>query len=250
RIFNELCGEQGSCTTVSGARIFVPRFAYEPDRTSGRSDSERIIMAACMELANGESHSYCNHCDSNYDNDTGHMYSGLYDRDIKRLIEALTGETVTVRSTSEHSSQALADSLKKDLAEGKQVFLSMRWRHGSSSSKSHLRHLLPDQELGEDEGHTHAVGPAAPSTNAWSYHQVMALEVKNYRAWGQTLQGQMIQFDEPWLHYRNLHRLTQYQPGSELQNPRRRIINREGVEAMPLYQIQDRISRTYSFSPR
>lgn len=238
RIMTALLSEKGETTVRNGALLKRARYVTDADRSDKqRSISEKLIQSALMELANGTNIDYCNHCDEHFHPVTGVIYgSGLRETEIAYLYEAIFGKkSIIYLKDQQVGNQVKRGSIETllDIIKSQQpgfVPIGMHWASGMGGEKLERKHIA-EQVKGQtiyNEPHHVLTGGPNRRYGPDGYHFVLVTEIREGR-----------------VYFRNLHGPSNYQPGTELQNPPRKVEDPQiGLESMTLTEFSRRLRWT------
>jgi hypothetical protein len=226
RLMRALVSEEGKCRLKDGSMLERAAYSLLPDDQPGRSISERLLMSAFMERANGHLR-YCNVCDHHYDTKHGEIrHTGLTNDEIASLYLAITGIRYSRLEIGYNSSDILFNELTRLAASESFIPLTLKWNR-SEVLPTTYRHAL---KLSEE---THE--PMIVVTQSTSvvpvdgYHFVLCLKVTPDR-----------------VYYRNSHGQSSVPAGTELEDPPRRVEDpKSGIESMTVNDFKLRLTAVF-----
>lgn len=235
RLMQGLLSEKGAVPLLRKNAILTRApYALLPDQRPGRSVSERIIMSAFMEYADGNEFHYCTVCDQHFNVNTGesnyrglryghlaYLYKGLYDKEYAYM-QHTPGQRGNTPETLYHS-------ITQRLPEMVQV--AIEWRTSEQPKKNYGRHVIGSAMNTQsiDSNHLQGTHESTASTQKVSeYHYLHVLKIEGDR-----------------VYFHNLHGPTDLENKTELENPPRRVEdNTSGIESMNISEFKRRLRLT------
>jgi len=212
RLVGALLSPEGRCLLKDGSTLERAPYSLLPDARPGRSVSERLLMSALMERANGEL-KYCSQCDSHYDPRSGAMpHSGLTNLEISTLYRAVFGTPQAWLQRGANSSGTLMGVVKQESGVRAFVPVVLAWGSSETPIKS-FRHVTSE---GDNTVHKSLVSESPTSVQSEGAHFILVTKV-----------------DPEKVYFRNLHGPTKVEKGTKLLNPTRIVEDpASGIESM------------------
>ncbi len=226
RLVKGLISPVGRCRLRDNSLLERAPFSLLPDATPGRSPSERLLMSALMERANG-SLQYCGVCDSHFEVIHGNVsHVGLTNAEICVLYKALFNKEFSWMEYPSNSVDSLMSQLKSLTSKHTFTPASIRW-NSSVSVPTKFRHpKITNEEQHESKV---LVSQGSVSVNVEGSHHILVTELHSGRVF-----------------YRNSHGKTDLPRGAELSNPPRRVEDpTQGIESMTTEEFKKRIFTVY-----
>jgi hypothetical protein len=226
RLMCALISQEGRCLLKDGSAFERAPFSMDDDAPGARTHSERLMMSALMERANGAL-LYCDICDTHFDSHTGQFANGgLTTPQILTLYQAIYGVRYAALSRSVNSADTMRIVLESEARKSRFVPVSIKWMdvEGGGSSYSHKSPsespLIPHRRILSQE---------IIKSQVQVHHLVLVRDI-----------------DESRVYFRNLHGATPDPKGTLLQNPPRRIEDpQRGVQSMERGEFFQRLAEIY-----
>ncbi len=229
RLVGALLAPQVRARFKDGSIVERAPFSLEPDSRPGRSTSERLLMSAFMERANG-SLQYCNVCDSHFDPNNGNMpYSGLTNLEISTLYRAVLGIPQSYMERRHNPSDVLVSQLIQESKSLSFVPVSLKW-NSTPMRPQFYRHAAGSSILGA-QNHKTLLSEGSTSVTEDGYHFVLVMKVDPSA-------GKVV--------YRNLHGASSLPAGTVLSDPPRTVEDPVlGIESMTLPEVAKRLAAVF-----
>ena len=226
RLLRGLISVEGRCRLQDGSTLERSPFSLLPDTSPGRSPSERLLMSALMERANGQLR-YCSVCDSHFEVTHGNIsHIGLTNAEICVLYKALFNKEFSWMEYPANSADTLIGQLHSLTNRNEFVPASIRWNQAEALPQTFRHPKIVNEEQHESKI---LISQGSVSVKADGYHHILVTALQSGRVF-----------------FRNLHGKSEHTPGAELTNPPRRVEDpAQGIESMSIDEFKKRISTVY-----
>jgi hypothetical protein len=225
RLVGALLAPEVRARFKDGSIVERAPFSLESDMRPGRSTTERLLMSAFMERANGSLH-YCNVCDSHYDPNNGTMpHIGLTNLEISTLYRAVFGLPQSWMERRGNPSEVLMSQLSQESKSLSFVPIALKWNSTAVRPQAY-RHAASSAITGI-QSHKTLLSEGATPVLVDGYHFVLVTKVDH---------------DAGKVFFRNLHGATSYPAGTILSDPPRIVEDPVlGIESMTLAEVAKRL---------
>ena len=222
RLTGALLMPEVNCKFKDGSPLERALFTLEPDRSPGRSTTERLLMSALMERANG-SLKYCTVCDSHFNPSNGAIsHIGLTNLEISTLYGAVFAQPQAWRERP-NTASGLMEFLKEQSTSLSFVPVSLHWSKNEAVPKTYKHALLvPEPSINQ---HRTLVSEGSSAQKIDENHFVLVVKVEADKVF-----------------FRNLHGPSSLPKGTILTNPPRILEDPKlGIESMAYNEIANRL---------